>query len=241
MTLRSNPEDAAAFFSEDSSHFFYALLAAVVIEFLIVLAGVYISHRPQPVLQQPRVTLIHVVVTPKPAPPPPKPAPPPPKPMPPPPKPAPLPKPVPPPPKPMPRPLPKVQPRPVVHHFIAKPKPVPKKVQAPPTLPRPAPIPKAVQESALEAYASVVHDAVQADLQVPETVAMMHLSGNTKIALNIAPNGSLLRATILESSGIAMIDNAALATVRSAHFPSFSGKMPDHAITIEISVSMKSQ
>ena len=92
----------------------------------------------------------------------------------------------------------------------------------------------------MEAYASVVHDAVQADLQVPETVAMMQLSGTTKIALNIAPNGSLLSMTIIQSSGIAMIDKAALATVRATRFPSFSGTMPHHPITIEISVRMKS-
>ena len=135
----------------------------------------------------------------------------------------------------------KVQPRPVVRQPLVKPKSTAQQVQPPPSPPRPAPIPEAVQENAIEAYASVVHDAVQADLQVPDTVAMMQLSGTTKIALNIAPNGNLLSTTIIESSGIAMIDSAALVTVRATHFPTFSGKMPNYPITIEISVRMKSQ
>ena len=228
MSFKSNSEDATAFFPEERSHFLFALLAAMVVELLVVLAGAYIANRPQPVLQPPPVTLIHVVVTPKPVPPPPKPVPPPPRPMP-------------PPPRPVPRPSPKVQPRPPVRHTISRPKPIAQQVQPPPSPPRPAPIPEAVQENAMEAYASIVHDAVQADLQVPEMVAMMHLSGTTKIALNIAPNGNLLSATVIESSGVAMIDNAALATVRASRFPSFSGKMPNHPITIEISVRIKSQ
>ena len=235
MALKSSLEDAVTLFPEERSHFLFALLAAMVVELLVLLAGAYIANRPQPVLQPPPVTLIHVVVTPKPVPPPPKPVPPPSKPVPPPPRP------MPPPPRPVPRPSPKVQPRPPVRHTISRPKPIAQQVQPPPSPPRPAPIPEAVQENAMEAYASIVHDAVQADLQVPEMVAMMHLSGTTKIALNIAPNGNLLSATVIESSGVAMIDNAALATVRASRFPSFSGKMPNHPITIEISVRMKSQ
>ena len=235
MALNSNLEDVAVLLPKERSHFFPSLLAAMVIELLVVLAGVYIAHRPQPVLQPPRVTFIHVVTAPKPVPPPPKPVPPPPKPVPPPPKP------VPPPPRPMPRPLPKVQPKPVVRHAIAKPKPIAQQAPPPPSPPRQVPIPEAVKENAMEVYAGVVHDAVQTNLQVPDTVAMMHLSGVTKIALSVAPNGNLLSATVIKSSGISLIDKAALATVRATHFPPFSGKMPKHPITIEISVSMKSQ
>jgi protein TonB len=231
---------------EERSHFFAALAVAAVVELLIVLAAAYIARRAPRAVVQPQVTIIHMVAPPKPLPPPPKPAPViPPKPLPPPPPlPLPAPKPVPLPlPKPPPKPVPRPRQRPPVP---VKPKRVvPKPVQPPvpqaPPQPPSAPVPEAVQENALEAYAAVVHDAVQADLQVPATVALMHLSGVTRIALNISPDGSLRRAEVIASSGIPMIDQAALAKVRATKFPPFSGKMPNHAITIEISVQLRSQ
>jgi protein TonB len=112
---------------------------------------------------------------------------------------------------------------------------------APTPPPRPAPVSAAVRENALEAYAGAVHRMVQADLKVPQMVEMMHLSGTTEIALRIAPDGRLLGARVIHSSGAPPIDRAALAAVRAAQFPDFSAKMPHHPITVDIAVKLRSQ
>ena len=112
---------------------------------------------------------------------------------------------------------------------------------APTPPPRPAPVSAAVQENALQAYAGAVHQAVQADLKVPQMVEMMHLSGTAEIALRIAPDGRLLGARVIRSSGAPPIDRAALASVHATHFPAFSSKMPHHPITVDIAVKLRSR
>lgn len=250
----------ASLFDERSS-FGFALLAALILEIALVLFAVWVVPAGGPVGHHPQVTRIKMLAPPpppKPLPPPPKPVqppPPPPKPIPPPPKAVPPPKPPPPlpkppvpvpapKPKPKPKPLPKPRPKPVVKHRRVdhKPKPVPHMAAPPPPpAPRPAPVPVAVQESALEAYAGAVHQVVQADLKVPQMVEMMHLSGVTGLALRIAPDGTLLRARVIRSSGTPPIDRAALAAVRATHFPKFTPQMPHHPITVDIAVRLSGQ
>lgn len=215
---------------EKSRRFLLALLAAAILEISMVWAAAYYAQHAQPKYKQPQTVKIQVISPPKPKPVPPKPIPP--KPIPP--------KPMPPKPKPIvpPKPIPK----PVVRHTVTpKPRPVEHQVHTPPPPPpQPAPIPEAVQANALELYAGAVHETVQAGLQVPETVKMMGLSGATEVALQIAPDGMLLNASVVKSSGISLIDRAALSAVRMAKYPAFTADMPNHEITVDITVKLKS-
>ena len=213
------------------NRFGWALVSALVVQAALLLVFLHFANEAGPVVVKHKsVMKIHVI-----APPPPKPIPkPPPKPLPPPPPkmvtpPKPLP---PPPPKPIPRPVP----RPVVH-----PKPIPH-VAAPPPPPAPPPQPvvsAAAQADATELYAGQVHQAVQADLKVPEQVAMMHLRGVTTVAIVIAPSGALLGVSVLHSSGAPPIDRAAVAAVRATRFPPFTAKMPHRAVTFDLKVRIR--
>ena len=210
------------------SRFGWALVSALVVQAALLLVFLHIANQGPVVVKHRSVMKIHVI-----APPPkPIPKPPPPKPLPPPPKPVTPPKPLPPPPKPIPRPRPK----PVVH-----PKPIPH-VAAPPPPPAPPPQPvvsAAAQADATALYAGQVHEAVQADLKVPETVAMMHLRGVTTVAIVIAPSGALLGVSVLHSSGAPPIDRAAVAAVRATRFPPFTAKMPHRALTFDLKVRIR--
>ncbi len=181
-----------------------------------------------------------IPMLPKPVPPPPQPVPKPPPPLPPPPKPVAQPLPKPPPPKPIAKPKP--IPRPV--HRIAHPKPQAKPVPhieqpvQPPAPPAPA-ISAAQQASATELYAATLRTKVQENTQVPEAVAMMHLSGVTTLSIELAPSGQLMAVSILRSSGVPPIDRAALASVRATQFPPFSGTMPKHPMMFSLRVRLR--
>lgn len=235
---------------QEPDRFGFALIAALLLEAAAAIGFVHFANQAGPVANhQPRIMKIQMLAPPpkpKPLPPPPKPVPlpPPPKPLPPPPLPVAPPKPLPPPPpKPVPRhiarPIPKprpVKPRPV--------KPAPHIVQPrPQPPPPPAPAPPAVSaaeiETATARYAAMVHSSVQADLQVPAMVTMMHLRGVTTVSIEIAPSGALLGVSVLRSSGAPPIDQAALASVRATRFPPFSGDMPHHPIAFTLQVKLR--
>jgi protein TonB len=88
-------------------------------------------------------------------------------------------------------------------------------------------------------YAVELNSRVQARLIVPEGVQMMHLSGKTVVAIRVAPDGSLLGASVAHSSGAGPIDRAALATVRATRLPPFGPGMPDHPVTFDLTVRIK--
>ncbi len=219
-------------FARERSVFPAALLIALAIEAALLLGMSVMARNPPQVAAAAQVTHIKIIAPPKPVPP--KPVPPQPQPVPPPkpviPKPAPLPKPVPHHVS-TPRPHPVARPRPVVHQ-------PPLVHQAPPPKPQPAPVSAAVQESALQAYAGSVHDAVQSNLRVPQMVKMMNLSGVSEIALRIAPDGQLLSVVVIHSSGIPLIDKAALTAAHATRFPPFTAAMPQGPITVDLSVQL---
>jgi protein TonB len=192
---------------------------------------------------------------PEPAPPPPPepapPPPPPPEPTPPPPEPAPPPPPPePPPPEPLPEPPPPTKPPPP--RKIAVPRkvqaPRPPVTQAPPTKTPPPPeappapaapaVSAAVQATETELYAAALRARVQANLTVPRAVRLLGIGGVSRVAIELAPNGSLIGASLAKSSGSADIDAAALQSVRASQFPPFSAKMPQHNLTFILSVRM---
>jgi len=229
---------------QEPDRFGFALIAALLLEAAATLAFVQFANRAGPVANhRPRIMKIQMLAPPpkpKPLPPPPKPMPPPPKPLPPPPLPVAPPKPLPPPPpKPVPRPVARPIPRPIPRPRPVK--PAPHIVQPRPQPPPPAPpaISAAEIENATARYAAIVHSSVQADLQVPEMVTMMHLRGVTTVSIEIAPSGALLGVSVLHSSGAPPIDRAAIASVRTTRFPPFSAKMPHHPIEFTLQVKLR--
>ncbi len=110
----------------------------------------------------------------------------------------------------------------------------------PPAIPTPPTQPPhatpAAQEAALDLYAALVRNRVQADLEVPETIRLMRLSGRTEVAFELQPSGILLWARIERSSGIGAIDRAALHTVKTTEYPPFTKDMPKLSTTFAIEV-----
>ena len=151
-----------------------------------------------------------------------------------------VPKVVPVPPKPVPRPIP----RPVIHH---KPVPLPvpvkrivPKVVRPIPPPRPVlpPPSKAMAAQAVDRYAVEVRSRIEAGLIVPRRIAALGISGRTVVAFKLMPSGRLLWARVARSSGIALIDRASLAAVKSRIYPAFTRSMPDHAMVFRVSVGL---
>jgi protein TonB len=218
-----------------------AMLAAAVIEVLLGAAVLRFATPGARVAAHPDRIRITMLAPPKPPPPkpkpppPPKPKPPPPKPLPPPPKPAPLPPPPPPPPKSPPRPHPPPRPKP----RPAPPRPHLSRPPPPPPPPAPAAPSAATIASAVVRYAAQLNARVQARLVVPDAVAMLHLSGTTRLAIRVAPNGTVLGIRVIRSSGAGAIDRAALAAVRAASLPRFGHDMPDHPVTFTLAVRLR--
>jgi len=200
-----------------------ALLLFAVIAGVIYYATVGLAPPPKPEVIQ--ITQAQVVAIPTPKPPPP----PPPK--------------VVPPPKPLPVVIPKpppipskivvaTKPPPPVHHVVHHiPKPVPHVVQQtpPPVTPppaTPAPPQVAVQsDTGAAAYGAQMHDVIQANQSVPPALAQLGLSGLAVIEVEVSPDGTVVSARVIKSSGIPLIDETALDHARSAHWPAFNADM----------------
>jgi protein TonB len=241
------PMDARPVLFEGRDRFLPALGVAILVEAALIAA---FMHVPPPAAAvraaHPRTVKIQMLAPPAPKP---KPLPPPPKPVPPPPQP--VPKPPPPPPpnpvaRPLPRPVPIRKPRPlphpahrVIHRPMRKPRPLPpvEHPLQPPAPPAPA-VSAAEQANAAELYAATLRGRVQANTQVPEAVAMMHLSGVATLRIELAPSGQLMAVSILRSSGIPPIDRAAMASVRATSFPPFPAKMPRHPMIFTLRVRL---
>jgi protein TonB len=242
------PMDARPEPFEGRDRFLPALGIALLAEAALIAAFMHVQA-PKAIVKAARPQIVKIQML---APPAPKPIPPPPKPVPPPPQPVPKPPPPPPPPKPVARPLPKPVPKPlikpkplprplhrVIHRPVRKPRPVAPiehPVQPPPP-PAPA-VSAAEQASAAELYAATLRSKVQANTQVPEAVTMMHLSGVATIEIELAPSGQLIAVSILRSSGVPLIDHAAMASVRATSFPPFPEKMPRHPMVFTLRVRL---
>jgi protein TonB len=201
-----------------------ATLGAVVLV-LVILGFCYwaaISLAPKPPIQAIQVTQATLTTLPKPTPPPP-------------PK-------VIPPPKPIPAVIPKpapvqskivvaVKPPPPIHH-VYKPIPHPIINHAPPP-PTPRPVsqapqpPSAPPTSGLPIYGALRHDIIQANQSVPPALAQLGVSGTCLIRITVAPDGSVISASIARSSGIPLIDQTALQHAMQAHLSAFNSQMPN--------------
>ena len=87
----------------------------------------------------------------------------------------------------------------------------------------PAPTTEAVappaERQAEDQLRSHIHDAVQAALHYPAAARMMGLTGKAGVAFAYRDGAVVGAVQVERSAGMAMLDDAAIAAVRSAHYP----------------------
>jgi protein TonB len=161
-----------------------------------------------------------------------------------------------PPPKPIPAVIPKpppvaskivvaTKPPPVIHHVY---KPVPHPVvnhTPPPPTPAPvsqAPQPPAQPTSGLPIYGNQMYSIIQANQSVPPALAQLGVSGTAVIEITVAPDGHVLSARVVKSSGVPLIDQTALQHAESAQLPPFNDQMPNtpHEFLIPVEIDAES-
>ncbi len=208
------------------------VLVAVIVAFCYW-ASVILAPKPKP--QAIQVTVARMVTLPKPTPPPPPKVIPPPKPLP-----AIIPKPL---------PVPSkivvaTKPPPPVHHIY---KPVPRPVvhaPAPPVpvvhAPPPA-APPAPPTSGIPVYGHDIYEILEANQSVPPALAQLGVSGTAYIEITVAPDGHVVSARIVKSSGISLIDQTAYQHVMIAHFPPFNSDMPSATQNFTVPVTIQPQ
>jgi protein TonB len=157
--------------------------------------------------------------------------------------------PVPTPPKPAPPPPPlKVEPLKVLPKMV-RPTPRPPPMVVPPTpplpqmsSPPPPPVPPepAVSTEVIDRFQAEVRAAIQAAIVYPPTAKMMKQQGRTKVAFTLT-HGHAEGMQIVQSSGVATIDMAALAAVRDATYPAappeVAGKQLSFAVFVVFSLA----
>jgi len=151
--------------------------------------------------------------------------------------------------QPKPKPVPKLQPKPKpvhhhVHHAKPKPKPVPKPakvvpVQKAPPPPPPQPV-QAMSASPDEMalFAAKVKAAVQAAVRYPPAAHMLHRQGQARVAFDYL-DGHVSNPHLVQSSGFPMLDKAAIAAVRDAHYPMPLAKLVHHLVHMSVWVQFR--
>lgn len=110
-----------------------------------------------------------------------------------------------------------------------------------PRLPQPPPVPIVTQNNPniLARYTSMLRAATQAGLKVPGMVRAMRLQGIATVVFKLAPaGGRVLWARLVHSSGVPMIDQAAIAKVKATDYPPFLPGLPQHDSTFKIAVRL---
>jgi len=219
-------------FTSEPDRFGRALLLAAVITSGAITAFALTPPPPPPVPPS-TVQLQIVAVAPAPVAPP-KPIPTPPAP----PHPIAPPQPVPPPPPKADHPQQRMHPRPVV-----TPPPQP---QATPPLPEPPapqvaapPLSPDAQASILSRYVGAVRAVVLSNLVVPQLLVDDGMEGDCVLEFTLAPDGTLLSASVETPSGLVAVNQAAMDALRASRLPAFLAGMPDgpHSFTLPVHVS----
>lgn len=94
-----------------------------------------------------------------------------------------------------------------------------------------APAPLAPADAAT-AFRKAVTGAVRLTFEEPDGIE----AGPARLSLLITRDGRLLTARLVQSSGDAARDSAAIAAVRSAHLPVIPQAMPELRVTVEVSL-----
>jgi protein TonB len=127
----------------------------------------------------------------------------------------------PPPPRPAPVPVPDAAPPSTASTTPTEPQPAPR----PP--PPAAPVPAAAPAAANASFEGALRAAIQAALHYPESARMAGMTGRTRVAFQYR-DGAVSGERVVISSGVGLLDRAALAAVRDAAYPrpepAFAGK-----------------
>jgi protein TonB len=138
---------------------------------------------------------------------------------------------------------PKVVPK--VFHVLPRPAPMvvppmvlpPEITSPPPPPPPPAP---AVNTELVDRFQAEVRAAIQAAIIYPPTAKMLKQQGRAKVAFTLT-HGHAEGAQVIQSSGVATIDTAALAAVRDANYPApppeVAGKPLSFAVFVVFSLA----
>lgn len=87
-------------------------------------------------------------------------------------------------------------------------------------------------------YSAILREQVRAALVVPAIARQMGLSGKTLVLFRLKPDGQMLWARILRTSGSGILDRAAIRAFHQADFPPFVPRMRRVDTTFELWVHL---
>lgn len=122
-------------------------------------------------------------------------------------------------------------PHPVVSHQPPSPVPVTHPVPPQPAAP-------VVPTSGIPIYGSQMHAILQANQDVPPALAQLGISGTAMVEITVAPDGHVLSAKIVTSSGNPLIDQTALDHALHASFGAFNAQMPSTPLQYTVPVEI---
>lgn len=97
------------------------------------------------------------------------------------------------------------------------------------------------EDSPLTYYSHMIEDIIARNVAYPDASRQAQEEGIVKIDLSLLANGQLEQATILESSGSKMLDQAALTAVKEqAPYPSFPAQLKQKQLRLTVPVVFKS-
>ncbi len=99
----------------------------------------------------------------------------------------------------------------------------------------PPPPPPAPSAAAINSFQSALRAAIQAAIIYPPAAKMMKQQGRTKVAFTLW-KGAADSPRVIESSGIASIDQAAIAAVLDAHYPEPPPELAGRPLTFAVYV-----
>jgi protein TonB len=134
-------------------------------------------------------------------------------------------------------------PHPVVPHQPAPPMPVahPAPPVAAPAAPAAAAPAAPAPFSGIGPYGSEMHDILQANQNVPQALAQLGISGTAVVQITVAPDGHVLSAKIVSSSGNPLIDQTALQHALQGTFGAFNADMPSKPLVYTVPVEIDAQ
>ncbi len=121
--------------------------------------------------------------------------------------------------------------------FVAAPAPVALAPASPaPAFPAPASPPASRTASTEAAFGARVREAVQDAVHYPASARMMGVTGRARLELAYRA-GTLSGAALVQSSGTAMLDDAALLAAKAAHYPPSPPELGDRMLRFLIWVN----
>lgn len=82
----------------------------------------------------------------------------------------------------------------------------------------PPPVPTSGKVDPTQEYAAKVHDAVQSAYFYPAVAASMHFSGRVRVEF-ILKDAHVIESHVMQTCGIGLFDQAAIAAVKNARYP----------------------